>query len=486
MARGTQGGGDAAAPHVLIIPYPSQGHILPLLDLASLLSRRGHVITIAVTPKNLPFLSPLLASSPSVRPLVIPFPIYPSLPQNVENAKDLPPSSLGRNLSLLIHALSYLHAPLLDWSRSVANPPDVIVVDFFVGWANKLADQLSVPCITFCPYGPFALSVVRCLWRDMPKRPETSDGPNFPISFPFVPGSPVFPWYQLSSIYRSYEDGDPVSEFVRECFLENFRGWGFIFDSFYELEGDYLDHVRRELGHERVWAVGPLNRAGRCPAGERGGPPSVPAGDVLTWLDGFEAGSVVYVSFGSQFVLTAAQGAALAAGLERSGARFVWCVKEAAVVVPEGFEERVRGRGMVIRGWAPQVELLSHESVGAFLTHCGWNSVLEGVSAGVMLLTWPLMADQYMNARLVLEEAGVGVRVCEGADAVPDPDELARILAEAASTAGKGEEKMRVWELRRKALDAVREGGSSNQDFNAMVEEMNKLKLKGDTARYKY
>lgn len=200
------------------------------------------------------------------------------------------------------------------------------------------------------------------------------------------------------------------------------------------------------------------------------------AGDLLTWLDGFAEGSVVYVSFGSQAVLSAAQGAALAAGLEGSGAPFVWCVKTSTTdeVVPEGFEERVRGRGAVIRGWAPQVVLLSHGSVGSFLTHCGWNSVLEGISAGVTLLTWPMMADQYMNARLVVEEVGVGVRVCEGVDTVPDSDELAWIIRETVN--GNREEKVRAKGLRREAFDAVKEGGSSYKNLNGLVEALNKFR----------
>lgn len=311
----------------------------------------------------------------------------------------------------------------------------------------------------------------------MPKRrgEDSGDSEDSMISFPSVPGSPVIPWCQLSSIYRGYEEGNPVWEFVRECFVASVGSWGFVFDSFDGLEGTYLDHVMTELGHARVWAVGPLCQVSGYTAGERGGPAAVLAGDLLTWLDGFEEGSVVYVSFGSQVVLSTAQGAALAAGLERSRVPFVWCVKTGLVdeVVPEGFEERVQGRGVVIRGWAPQVVLLSHKSIGFFLTHCGWNSILEGITAGVTLLTWPMMADQYINARLVVEEAGVGVRVCEGWDSVPNSDELAQIIKKTVK--GNQMERLKARELRKEALDAVKEGGSSSKNLKGLVEALNKL-----------
>ncbi|GMN71451.1 hypothetical protein TIFTF001_051836 [Ficus carica] len=172
---------------------------------------------------------------------------------------------------------------------------------------------------------------------------------------------------------------------------------------------------------------------------------------------------------------------ALAFGLQKSGVRFIWAVKtgsaeEAAQgkgVVPEGFEERVGGRGLVIRGWAPQVMIMSHRAVGGFVSHCGWNSVLEAAVAGVRILAWPMEADQHVNARLLVEDMGVAVRVCEGAEGVPDAVELGNVVAEAMS--GEAPEKARVKELRDAASSAVREGGSSAKDLDELVRELCKL-----------
>lgn len=110
----------------------------------------------------------------------------------------------------------------------------------------------------------------------------------------------------------------------------------------------------------------------------------------MAWLNEKEEGSVVYICFGSMMALSLVQTDVVATALEQSGAWFVWCMRAEAVGPSAEFEKRIKGKGVVIKGWVPQVEVLGHVSVGWFLTHCGWNSVLEGITAGVGMLTWPM------------------------------------------------------------------------------------------------
>ncbi|KAG1327465.1 UDP-glycosyltransferase 89B2 [Cocos nucifera] len=442
--------------------------MLPLLDLVHLLSSRFRlVVTIAVTTKNRPFLDPLISRSPAVVPLVLPFPDYPALPPGVENTYGQPPAIFRP----LTHALAGLQEPLLRWARCTPHPPSAIISDFFLGWTSDLAVQLGIPRLVFSPSSALVVAVLHVLWRRMPQRSDLDD-PDCPISFPEIPNSPVLPWRQVSFFYRTHIVGEPISEFIKDEFLKNIASWGFVFNTFADLQRVYLDYHLTDLGHPRVWAVGPLAPLDG-PAERGGGASAAGAGEIMTWLDGCPEGSVLLVAFGSQQVLAPPQAAALARGLERSGARFIWCAT-GATAVPEGFEGRVAERGLVVRGWAPQVAILGHRAVTAFLTHCGWNSVLEAVTAGVAMLTWPMGADQFWNARLVVEEAGVGVALCDGADAVPDSDELARIVAELLGESGKGV-KERAKELSRRALEAVKEGGSSWKDLEGLVAELSKV-----------
>ncbi|CAL1405103.1 unnamed protein product [Linum trigynum] len=471
--------------HILVFPYPAQGHLIPLLDFTHHLAARsaGRLkITILATPKNLPLLQPLLSRHPStIQALTLPFPPHPSIPPGVENAKDFPPNPShkpGGVHLLMIAALGGLRSPLLRWFQSTPSPPSAIISDMFLGWTHRLASDLGIPRVVFSPSAAVTLSVVNYLWRYMPVLPED---PDSPFLFPQLPNSPAWPTSQLSSIYRSYVAGDPVSEFIKDGFLANMESWGAVFNSFHALESKYLDYLKKELGHDRVWAVGPLLPPAAASGGDgngkdRGGASSVSVSDLEAWLDSCPDDRVVYVCFGSEAVLTADQTAALASGLEKSGVRFVWSVKGGgAGHVAREFEDRVAGRGVVIRGWAPQVTILSHRAVGAFLTHCGWNSVLEGIVAGVAMLTWPMGADQFIDATLLEEELKVGVRVCQGKNSVPDSAELARRLAEMMAEEEGREERKRAKELSRAAVEAVRDGGSSTGDLDSLVDHLVKL-----------
>ncbi|KAB1224937.1 UDP-glycosyltransferase 89A2 [Morella rubra] len=467
--------GDTSSrlPHILVFPYPAQGHMLPLLDLTHQLSLRGLSITILVTPKNLPTLTPLLSAQPSIQTLVLPFPPNPNIPQGVENVKDL---GFGGNLPIMV-ALRDLYDPILQWFRSHPSPPVAIISDFFLGWTLKLAHQLGIPRIAFYSSGAFLATVLEYLWRNAPTFPH--DQPV--VHLPDLPRSPSLKQEHLPSVFRVFKESNPEKEFLRDGMLANTSSWGCIFNSFSELEGEYLDHLKRVMGHPRVYAVGPLSLVGINEGADRGNPDSDFATHVLTWLDGCPDGSVLYVCFGSQKLLNKQQMEALASGLEKSLIRFVWVVKtgttqqveEGYGVVPDGFEKRVEGRGIILKGWAPQVTILSHRAVGGFLSHCGLNSVLEGIVSGTMILGWPMEADQFVNARLLVEYMGVAVRVCEGANSVPDPAELGRVIVESLS--GDSAKKVKAKELRDKAFEAVRDGGSSSSDLDGLVKELGQL-----------
>lgn len=144
----------------------------------------------------------------------------------------------------------------------------------------------------------------------------------------------------------------------------------------------------------------------------------------------------------------------------------------ADVAVPEGLEERVEDRARVVRDWAPQVEILQHTVVGAFVTHCGWNSMLEGIAAGAVLLTWPMKADQFIDARLVVDVHGAAVSVAEGEGTVPDPGALARVFADAVDGTKWAGVRAKASALAAAAAEAVEEGGSSWLDLERMLKEL--------------
>ncbi|KAK9684444.1 hypothetical protein RND81_10G210600 [Saponaria officinalis] len=469
--------------HILVIPYPAQGHMIPLLDLIHHLATTAPTtltFTVVTTPKNLPILSPLLSSAPNVTPLVLPFPPSPGVPAGAENTKDLPPASFRQ----LIPALSRLEVPLGHWFESHPSPPVAIISDMFVGWTQRFAAKFGIKRVVFSPSGAMALSVIYALWRDTPKEEACQNGV---VSFSNLPNCPKYPWCQVSPVYRSYVEGDADSEKIKEGFRDDMVSWGLVINTFDELERIYLDHLISALGHNRVWAVGPIIP----PYGlkDRGGSSTVDPDSIMSWLDSCRDNEVVYVSFGTQALLTDDQTAAVAEALEKSGVRFVWSVRVPAVthgsgldadhnsVFRNGFEDCVRGRGVIIKGWAPQVSILRHRAVGTFLTHCGWNSILEGLISGVGMLAWPMGADQFTNATLLVDELKVGVRVCEGLKTVPDPCELAQIVDRSVN--GDILDREKIGKLHSSCLEAVKVNGSSTKELVDFVNKLSEMETNG-------
>ncbi|CAM0947058.1 unnamed protein product [Alopecurus aequalis] len=219
------------------------------------------------------------------------------------------------------------------------------------------------------------------------------------------------------------------------------RSFGEVFNSFRELEPDYVDHFRATLGR-RTWLVGPVALAAAKGMAANALPSGVTANSCLRWLDRKLAGSILYVSFGF---------AELTAHVEDS-------------------------RGFIMRGWASQTLILNHPSLGGFMTHCGWNSVLEAVSIGVPMVTWPRYSDQFYNEKLVVEVLKVGVSV--GAKDYASPTD-AHVVIGGEVIAGSIRRLMgydgawrKAKELNVMARSAVEKGGSSYDDVGRLMDEL--------------
>ncbi|KAF8772764.1 hypothetical protein HU200_005414 [Digitaria exilis] len=249
----------------------------------------------------------------------------------------------------------------------------------------------------------------------------------------------------------------------------------------------HVEHYRTVLGR-RVWLIGPValaaNKVLQAASGGVGGH-APDANRCLRWLDEKPGSSVMYISFGTLAHFMAAELREVACGLQRSGRDFLWVVTgeetDASRWMPEGFAELVDPdeRGIIFRGWAPQRLILSHSAVGAFVTHCGWNSVLA-LSAGVPLVTWPRHADQFYNEKLLVEVLKVGVGVGSGAYAskIEDRGEVIsgqKIAKAIDGVMGDGEQaeeiRKKAIELRAKAWNAIEKGGSSYDDVQQLINE---------------
>lgn len=241
------------------------------------------------------------------------------------------------------------------------------------------------------------------------------------ITVPDFPEASRIHVTQMSENLRKADGGDKFLVVIQKLLSQWENADAMLFNTVEELETmTGLLYFRRKLGRP-VWPIGPVVL-----------PAATKEGGIMTelctkWLDTQPAKSVLYVSFGSQNTISASQMMDLGMALENCGKNFIWVVRppvgfdingefRAEEWLPNGFEGRIResNRGLLVRKWAPQVDILSHESVSAFLSHCGWNSMVEALTRGVPILGWPLAAEQFYNAKFLEEELGVCVEVARG------------------------------------------------------------------------
>lgn len=464
-------------PVVVLHACLGVGHLIPMVELAKLFLRRGISVVIAVpTPpantgdffsSSSSAVATLAAANPSISFHHLPPPDYPS--------PDPDP------FMQMLDVLRLTVPSLLAFIRSLP-PVAALVLDLFCVEALDAAAETGVPAYLY--YTSCAGDLAAFL--HLPHYFATTEG-NFKdigkglLHFPGVPPIPVsdMPHTVLDRATRAC--AARIRHYGRVP-----EARGVLINTFEWLEARAVRALREgacvpDRRTPQVYCIGPLIVNGEAAAkGERHA--------CLSWLDAQPERSVVFLCFGSLGAVSAAQLKEIARGLEKSGHRFLWVVRsppedptkfflprpepDLDALLPEGFLERTRDRGLVLRMWAPQVEVLRHAATGAFMTHCGWNSVLEGTSAGIPMLCWPQYAEQRLNKVFVVDELKVGV-VMEGYD-----EELVKAeeVEKKVSLVMESEEGEKLREklalAKEKAAEALADNGSSLMAFSEFLKDL--------------
>ncbi|KAF0927271.1 hypothetical protein E2562_031476 [Oryza meyeriana var. granulata] len=407
--------------NVVLYPSPAVGHLTPMMELGKLFHERGFAVTVVLlddsrmcTPTVYSAIERVVASHPFVSVHRL-------------RAADTAPSFRDSGEHFLVSYFNVIrqnNEQLRDLLCStLPQPVHAIVIDAFCVDALDVPRELGIPAYNFFPSGAGALAIHLQLpslhAKSKASFRELGDTPLEFFGVSPLPASHVQDFmleHPESKIYKAIMNlWEKIPEFD-----------GVVVNAFESLEsraaGALRDNPRCLPGRvlPPVYCVGPLVK-------DRDGSEGAERHHCLTWLDEQPDRSVVFLCFGSEGTHQRKQLKEIAVGLEKSGHRFVWVVQaprtdpanfmEARAdsnlkeLLPEGFLDRTSGRGIVVESWAPQAEVLRHRATGAFVTHCGWNSVLEGVTAGVPMLCWPLYAEQRMNKFLMVEEMGVAVEM---------------------------------------------------------------------------
>ncbi|CAL1377470.1 unnamed protein product [Linum trigynum] len=391
--------------HISMFPWLAFGHMMPWVELAKLIAQKGHSVSFISSPRNIDRLPQIPTSlSPFLRFVKLPLPPVDGLPPSAEATTDLPPNQV----QYLKKSLDLLQQPVTRILGSLR--PDWIFYDFAQYWVGPIAARLGIKSSFFSICIPAFLGFlgppsVLIDGGDYRKKPEDfTVAPNW-VDFPTTV---AYTYYDIKNTFDCVEDdASGVNDLIRiglsarNCDVVTVRSCS-------EFDSDWL-RLLENIYEKPVLPVGQLSPP----------PPAAEAdptawGSIKEWLDEQGSGSVVYVAFGSEAKPSQDQLTELALGIENSGLPFFWVLRTRrgesdpdAIELPPGFEERTRGRGIVCTSWAPQLRILGHDSVGGFLTHSGWSSVVEALSLRRALILLTFYSDQGINAR-VLEERELG------------------------------------------------------------------------------
>ncbi|CAN4094017.1 unnamed protein product [Withania somnifera] len=395
---------------VLMFPWLGHGHISPFFELAKKLVTKNFSIYLCSTPANFISIKQKLVNenlSEKIHLVELRLPSLPDLPPHYHTTNGLPPHLMSTLKKAFAKSRSCF-TQILDNIE-----PDLLLYDLLQPWAPKVASQKNIPSVVFVTSSATMFSYMFHTF----KNPHS----KFPYS------SIYYRDYELTRMLKS-QDLEPMEQqqkdntSVKLCFKRSSKI--VLIKGFKEIDGKYCDYIST-LTKKRVVPVGPLVQQ---PTSEDGN------SQILTWLNQKSKGSTVFVSFGSEYFLSQEDRKEIAHGLEQSTVNFIWVVRfprgeklKLEHALPHGYFKKVGERGIVVEDWAPQAKILGHANIGGFVSHCGWNSVMEGMRIGVPIIAMPMHLDQPLNSRLV-EEVGVGLEVVRDKNGNLDRAQIAEII----------------------------------------------------------
>lgn len=462
----------------------SAGHFIPLVNAARLFASRGVKVTILTTPHNALLFQPTIdddvrISGFSISIVTVKFPsTQVGLPEGIESFNTATSPEMPHKI---FYAISLLQKPMEEKIRELR--PDCIFSDTYFPWTVDIAEELNIPRIMYNLSAYMCYCILHNLNLYKPhKDPKLDQSQCFLV--PNLPDEIRFKLSQLTEDLRKpAEQRSAFDELLDQVRDSEDRSYGVVHDTFYELEPAYVDYYQK-IKKPKCWHFGPISHFASKIRSKELINDHNNNNAILDWLNRKKPRSVLYVSFGSMARFPESQLNEIFQALDASNVPFIFVLRpseETATWLPIGHSEGKIKNGLLIRGWVPQLTILEHSSIGGFLTHCGTNSVLEAITSGVPMITWPLYADQFYNEKVV-EVLGLGVKV--GIDVWNSGIEITGPIIQSAKIReaierlmnNDSEENMnirnKVMAMSKMADDATNEGGSSWNSLTALIQHI--------------
>lgn len=469
---------------VVFVSTPTIGNMVPTVEFANFLTKHHPQLSatiLIISASKQPLVNTYLQSRPSsatnLRFIHLPT-VDPPTPDQYKSFIAYISLLIQKHKNNIKDALLNLTS---NESTSESSSESVKLVALFVDMFSTtiidVANEINVPCYLFfaspASFLGFTLHFPQVESVEMESEFKI---PSFKNPLPKL----VLPNMVLN--WKSEEDAYSWVSYHGGRYKET---KGIVVNTLQELEPYALQSLYDDLQLPPIYSIGPiLDLVGPV----QWDPNPVQYNYIMDWLDLQPLGSVVFLCFGSLGSLEVKQVEQIAIGLERVGVRFLWALREPPKaqlegprdytshenVLPNGFLKRTVGMGIVC-GWVPQARVLAHKAVGGFVSHCGWNSILESLWYGVPIATWPVYAEQQMNAFQMVRELELAVeirldyRVGGNLVQAEEVENGVRTLMNHSD-----EIRMKVKKLSEKCRVALTENGSSYTNLVSLIQELTK------------
>ncbi|XP_058769520.1 cinnamate beta-D-glucosyltransferase-like [Vicia villosa] len=470
--------GSEAPIQILLVSYPAQGHINPLLRLAKCLAAKGSSVTFITTEyagKNMRTVNNI--TDKSTTPIGDGSLTFHFFDDGLPEDDSIRNSLSGYSEQLELVGKQFLSQMIKNHADS-NKPISCIINNPFLPWVCDVAYENDVPSALLWVQSAAVFIAYYNYFHKLTPFPTDSE-PYIDVQ---INSSLVLKYNEIPDFLHPF----CKYPFLATLILEQFKNLSKVFcvlvDTYEELEHDFIKYISEKS--ILVKTIGPLFNNPRIKDASdiRGDFVKKDDSNIIEWLNTKQEGSVVYISFGTIVYLLQEQVDEIAHGLLESKVSFLWVLKPPSKesgrephVLPDGFLEETSGRGKVVK-WCPQVEVLAHPSVGCFMTHCGWNSSMETLTLGVPVLTFPAWGDQVTNAKFLVDVFGVGSRLgyTQIEDKLVRRDEVKKGLLEALTGEKADELKKNAIKWKKAAAAAVADGGSSDRNLDEFMEVIKK------------
>ncbi|XP_021291982.1 UDP-glycosyltransferase 84B1-like [Herrania umbratica] len=466
--------GSKQETHVLMVTLSSQGHINPMLRLGKRLVEKGLHVTLATTEFGGQRMLKASAISSTtginfisgIRLLFFPdgFRLDYDRSNNLDHYMEYLAKIGPVKLSNLIK--EYYHDTDKKLSCIISNP--------FVSWVVDAALENRVPCAMLW-IQPCSLYAIYYSFYNKLNPFPTLTNPDMGLE---LPGLPLLHSHDLPSFVLPTNPFRSFPRLLSDMFQNMKRHKWVLANSFFELEKEVIDSMAELCPIRPVGPLVPPSLLGEDQSLDAGIEMWKPDETSLEWLNNQQPASVLYVSFGSIIALPVKLMEAIATALKNTNHPFLWVVKrpefpsaDGAGELPIGFEEETKNQGLIVP-WSPQTKVLAHPSIACFMTHCGWNSMLETLAAGVPVIAYPQWTDQPTNAKLIVDGLKVGLRLQPGADGLISNKDVEDCIKQILRGPKSEEFQKNAAVLKQAAREAMATGGSSDRNIELLVNEI--------------